>query len=166
MSEISSMTTDKPRKSHIRFLRVHHMTRKSTESAENDQLSMSPLLLTNFLFQISLFSSFRNVYESCESRLFMAPTANNNMYCQIVKCKFLMQPYPCHVPNYVPHKLAVISGDSLVLRGRPGPQGQPPKERSVDLEMLSSSLDTLSRILHLADVTAPRLGTSSREDEV
>ncbi|RDB25021.1 Nuclease domain-containing protein 1 [Hypsizygus marmoreus] len=44
---------------------------------------------------------------------------------------------------------SVISGDSLVLRGRPGPQGQPPKER----------------ILHLADVTAPRLGTSSREDE-
>ncbi len=24
---------------------------------------------------------------------------------------------------------ATISGDSLVLRGRPGPQGQPPKER-------------------------------------
>ncbi|KAF8638063.1 hypothetical protein AX16_010695 [Volvariella volvacea WC 439] len=44
---------------------------------------------------------------------------------------------------------SVISGDSLVLRGRPGPQGQPPKER----------------ILYLADVTAPRLGTSSREDE-
>ncbi|KAI5123940.1 hypothetical protein M0805_006355 [Coniferiporia weirii] len=44
---------------------------------------------------------------------------------------------------------SVISGDSLVLRGRPGPQGQPPKER----------------ILHLADITAPRLGTQSREDE-
>ncbi|KAJ6625540.1 hypothetical protein B0H10DRAFT_2312806 [Mycena sp. CBHHK59/15] len=44
---------------------------------------------------------------------------------------------------------SVISGDSLVLRGRAGPQGQPPKER----------------ILHLADVTAPRLGTSTREDE-
>ncbi|KAI0268661.1 transcription factor [Gloeopeniophorella convolvens] len=43
----------------------------------------------------------------------------------------------------------VISGDSLVLRGRPGPQGQPPKER----------------ILHLADVTSPRLGNASREDE-
>ncbi|KAG6849990.1 hypothetical protein H0H93_002780 [Arthromyces matolae] len=43
----------------------------------------------------------------------------------------------------------VISGDSLVLRGRPGPQGQPPKER----------------VLHLADITAPRLGTSTREDE-
>jgi len=25
--------------------------------------------------------------------------------------------------------IAVISGDSLILRGRPGPQGQPPKER-------------------------------------
>jgi len=25
--------------------------------------------------------------------------------------------------------VGVISGDSLVLRGRPGPQGQPPKER-------------------------------------
>ncbi|TFK44793.1 hypothetical protein BDQ12DRAFT_702162 [Crucibulum laeve] len=44
---------------------------------------------------------------------------------------------------------SVISGDSLVLRGRPGPQGQPPKER----------------VLHLADLAAPRLGTSTREDE-
>ncbi|KAL0072455.1 hypothetical protein AAF712_000218 [Marasmius tenuissimus] len=44
---------------------------------------------------------------------------------------------------------SVISGDSLVLRGRPGPQGQPPKER----------------VLHLADVTAPRMGSSTREDE-
>ncbi|GLB37511.1 putative tudor domain containing protein [Lyophyllum shimeji] len=44
---------------------------------------------------------------------------------------------------------SVISGDSLVLRGRAGPQGQPPKER----------------VLHLADVTAPRPGTSTREDE-
>ncbi|KAK0226010.1 hypothetical protein IW262DRAFT_1540191 [Armillaria fumosa] len=44
---------------------------------------------------------------------------------------------------------SVISGDSLVLRGRPGPQGQPPKER----------------ILHLADVGAPRMGSSTREDE-
>ncbi|KAF5354669.1 hypothetical protein D9756_005374 [Leucocoprinus leucothites] len=44
---------------------------------------------------------------------------------------------------------SVISGDSLVLRGRPGPQGQPPKER----------------VLHLADLNAPRLGTQSREDE-
>ncbi|KAF8893956.1 hypothetical protein BD779DRAFT_1504456 [Infundibulicybe gibba] len=43
----------------------------------------------------------------------------------------------------------VISGDSLVLRGRPGPQGQPPRER----------------ILHLGDVTSPRLGTTTREDE-
>lgn len=44
---------------------------------------------------------------------------------------------------------SVISGDSLILRGRPGPQGQPPKER----------------VLHLADLSAPRLGTSTREDE-
>ncbi|KAJ7647235.1 hypothetical protein FB45DRAFT_892832 [Roridomyces roridus] len=44
---------------------------------------------------------------------------------------------------------SVLSGDSLVLRGRAGPQGQPPKER----------------ILHLADIAAPRLGTASREDE-
>ncbi|KAF8919792.1 hypothetical protein CPB85DRAFT_720768 [Mucidula mucida] len=44
---------------------------------------------------------------------------------------------------------SVISGDSLVLRGRPGPQGQPPKER----------------ILHLADIGAPRMGSSTREDE-
>ncbi|KAJ3865645.1 hypothetical protein EV359DRAFT_72284 [Lentinula novae-zelandiae] len=46
--------------------------------------------------------------------------------------------------------VCVISGDSLVLRGRPGPQGQPPKER----------------VLHLADVSAPRMGSSSREDEL
>jgi staphylococcal nuclease domain-containing protein 1 len=44
---------------------------------------------------------------------------------------------------------SVISGDTLVLRGRPGPQGQPPKER----------------ILHLADISAPRTGSSNREDE-
>ncbi|KAF8806427.1 transcription factor [Phlegmacium glaucopus] len=44
---------------------------------------------------------------------------------------------------------SVISGDSLILRGRPNPQGQPPKER----------------VLHLADLAAPRLGTSTREDE-
>ncbi|KAI0311712.1 hypothetical protein OF83DRAFT_1149705 [Amylostereum chailletii] len=44
---------------------------------------------------------------------------------------------------------SVVSGDSLILRGRPGPQGQPPKER----------------ILHLADVSSPRLGNASREDE-
>ncbi|KAI9571098.1 hypothetical protein HD554DRAFT_2239128 [Boletus coccyginus] len=43
----------------------------------------------------------------------------------------------------------VISGDTLVLRGAPGPQGQPPKER----------------ILHLADVAAPRMGNTTREDE-
>ncbi|KAH7888601.1 hypothetical protein F5I97DRAFT_1853998 [Phlebopus sp. FC_14] len=43
----------------------------------------------------------------------------------------------------------VISGDTLVLRGTPGPQGQPPKER----------------ILHLADVSAPRMGNTTREDE-
>ncbi|KAF8967855.1 hypothetical protein BDZ97DRAFT_1801575 [Flammula alnicola] len=43
---------------------------------------------------------------------------------------------------------SVISGDSLILRGRPG-QGQPPKER----------------VLHLADLAAPRLGTLAREDE-
>ncbi|KAF7315577.1 Transcriptional factor [Mycena indigotica] len=42
---------------------------------------------------------------------------------------------------------SVLSGDTLVLRGRAGP-GQTPKER----------------ILHL-DIVAPRLGTSTREDE-
>ncbi|KAK7472782.1 hypothetical protein VKT23_000889 [Stygiomarasmius scandens] len=46
-------------------------------------------------------------------------------------------------------RTGVISGDSLVLRGRPGPQGQRPKER----------------VLHLADVSAPRMGSSNREDE-
>ncbi|KAF8444736.1 hypothetical protein L210DRAFT_1037095 [Boletus edulis BED1] len=43
----------------------------------------------------------------------------------------------------------VISGDTLVLRGPASPQGQPPKER----------------ILHLADVSAPRMGNTTREDE-
>ena len=33
-------------------------------------------------------------------------------------------------------ELAVISGDSLVLRGSPGPQGQPPKERCVSSSLL------------------------------
>ena len=75
------------------------------------------------------------------------------------------------IPNSL---LAVISGDSLVLRGRPGPQGQPPKERYVSILwnfrkssiFNSCMLHYLSRILHLADVTAPRLGTQTREDEV
>ncbi|KAI0829618.1 transcription factor [Trametes gibbosa] len=44
---------------------------------------------------------------------------------------------------------SVISGDSLLLRGNPGPQGQVPKER----------------VLHLADIQAPRMGTASRDDE-
>ncbi|KAL1745690.1 hypothetical protein HDZ31DRAFT_62896 [Schizophyllum fasciatum] len=44
---------------------------------------------------------------------------------------------------------SVISGDSLVLRGKAGPQGQPPKER----------------IVHLVDVVSPRLGSAAREDE-
>ncbi|KZT08461.1 transcription factor [Laetiporus sulphureus 93-53] len=44
---------------------------------------------------------------------------------------------------------SVISGDTLVLRGNPGPQGQLPKER----------------VLHLADIAAPRIGSSNREDE-
>lgn len=44
---------------------------------------------------------------------------------------------------------SVISGDTLILRGRTGPQGQSPKER----------------ILHLADVVAPRMGNQTREDE-
>ncbi|KAG9079082.1 hypothetical protein FS749_008851 [Ceratobasidium sp. UAMH 11750] len=43
----------------------------------------------------------------------------------------------------------VLSGDTLVLRGAPGPQGQPPKER----------------ILHLAEIVSPRIGTASKEDE-
>ncbi|KDQ21744.1 hypothetical protein BOTBODRAFT_26171 [Botryobasidium botryosum FD-172 SS1] len=44
---------------------------------------------------------------------------------------------------------SVLSGDTLVLRGRPGPQGQPPKER----------------ILHIADVSTPKMGSSQRDDE-
>ncbi|TFK73990.1 transcription factor [Pluteus cervinus] len=44
---------------------------------------------------------------------------------------------------------SVTSGDTLILRGRPGAQGQPPKER----------------ILYLADVAAPKVGNATREDE-
>ncbi|KAL4074142.1 hypothetical protein J3A83DRAFT_4400199 [Scleroderma citrinum] len=44
---------------------------------------------------------------------------------------------------------SAISGDTLVLRGPPGPQGQPPKER----------------MLHLAEITAPRMGNTNRDDE-
>ena len=65
-----------------------------------------------------------------------------------------------------PLDIAVISGDSLVLRGRPGPQGQPPKERQAQLKYPMTPVLISSRVLHLADVSAPRLGTSTREDEV
>ncbi|KAF5321013.1 hypothetical protein D9619_001893 [Psilocybe cf. subviscida] len=44
---------------------------------------------------------------------------------------------------------SVLSGDTLILRGRAGQQGQPAKER----------------VLHLADISAPRLGTTTRDDE-
>lgn len=44
---------------------------------------------------------------------------------------------------------SVISGDSLVLRTRGGAPGQPPKER----------------VLYLADINAPRIGSSTRDDE-
>ncbi|KAH9929310.1 transcription factor [Amylocystis lapponica] len=44
---------------------------------------------------------------------------------------------------------SVISGDSLLLWGK-SINGQPPKER----------------VLHLADISAPRMGTSTREDEM
>ncbi|KAF8313103.1 transcription factor [Clavulina sp. PMI_390] len=44
---------------------------------------------------------------------------------------------------------SALSGDTLILRGRPGPQGQPPKER----------------VLHLGGITAPRLGNAERDDE-
>ncbi|KAF9451944.1 hypothetical protein P691DRAFT_756827 [Macrolepiota fuliginosa MF-IS2] len=58
-------------------------------------------------------------------------------------------PVPSTSKSSFPIVKSVISGDSLILRGRPGPQGQPPKER----------------VLHLADLNAPRLGTQTREDE-
>ncbi|KAG2072118.1 staphylococcal nuclease [Suillus decipiens] len=45
----------------------------------------------------------------------------------------------------------VISSDTLVLRGHTRPQGQPESPRE--------------RILHLADVMAPRMGSQNREDE-
>ncbi|EMD37728.1 hypothetical protein CERSUDRAFT_154557 [Gelatoporia subvermispora B] len=44
---------------------------------------------------------------------------------------------------------SVLSGDSLLLRGNPGPNGQLPKER----------------VLYLSDLQAPRMGSSTREDE-
>jgi staphylococcal nuclease domain-containing protein 1 len=66
--------------------------------------------------------------------------------------------------------LAVISGDCLILRGRPGPQGQPPKERfewCILFRVQNLLLKVLIiRILHLADITSPRMGSSTRDDEV
>ncbi|KAF9648581.1 transcription factor [Thelephora ganbajun] len=44
---------------------------------------------------------------------------------------------------------SISSGDTLILRGRPGPQGQPPKER----------------VLHLADIVAPKVKTSTTDEE-
>ncbi|KAH7108122.1 hypothetical protein BKA62DRAFT_781142 [Auriculariales sp. MPI-PUGE-AT-0066] len=44
---------------------------------------------------------------------------------------------------------SVLSGDTLVLRGRPGAPGQPAKDR----------------VLHIADITSPRMGAQSRPDE-
>ncbi|KAL5631513.1 hypothetical protein ACGC1H_007134 [Rhizoctonia solani] len=44
--------------------------------------------------------------------------------------------------------LAVLSGDTLILRGAPA-NGQPPKER----------------IFHLAEISSPRMGSASKEDE-
>ena len=63
---------------------------------------------------------------------------------------------------------AVISGDSLILRRPANVQGQPPKERCVACVNITSLLlrRKNSSVLHLADLTAPRLGTSTREDEV
>ena len=63
----------------------------------------------------------------------------------------------------------MISGDSLVLRRHANVQGQPPKERCVacvNIISLVFKKTTNSSVLHLADLTAPRLGTSTREDEV
>ena len=65
---------------------------------------------------------------------------------------------------------AVISGDSLILRRPANVQGQPPKERCVNCVKITFLLlkqkKKNSSVLHLADLTAPRLGTSTREDEV
>ena len=64
----------------------------------------------------------------------------------------------------------MISGDSLLLRGNPGPQGQIPKERCVVRVgmrgRVREALSALHSVLHLADIQAPRMGTSTREDEV
>ncbi|KAI0700878.1 hypothetical protein BC835DRAFT_1404699 [Cytidiella melzeri] len=57
--------------------------------------------------------------------------------------------HACQIALKLTEYSAVISGDSLVLHGPPGPNGKPPKER----------------VLHLADITAPRMGTATREDE-
>ncbi|THH21338.1 hypothetical protein EW146_g211 [Bondarzewia mesenterica] len=108
-----------------------------------------------------------------------APTRSLSLYtplCLLASCAVLYLlssnlPFLCLTSNYVyeshreecganshfvyyPQTLTfgsagAISGDSLILRGRPGPQGQSPKER----------------ILHLADVSSPRMGNASREDE-
>ena len=53
-----------------------------------------------------------------------------------------------------------------MLRGRPGPQGQPPKERWAPRDHIAYKSDQSPRILYLADVSSPKLGNASREDEV
>ncbi|KAM6502195.1 hypothetical protein JOM56_002172 [Amanita muscaria] len=57
--------------------------------------------------------------------------------------------------------VTVISGDSLVLRPRSGAPSQPQKERLVHIR----SLPVAHMILYLADVSAPRIGSSTRDDE-
>ena len=76
---------------------------------------------------------------------------------------------PPHTVNYSVWNVAVISGDTLVLRGRSGPQEQSSKERCATLTHCSAVTRlhvVFLRILHLADVVAPRMGNQTREDEV
>jgi hypothetical protein len=69
---------------------------------------------------------------------------------------------------------AVLSGDTIILRSEQAPpKGQAAKERFVLLHLcVCYNLLTLLvfrnpyRVVHLAGVSAPRLGSMSREDEV
>jgi staphylococcal nuclease domain-containing protein 1 len=60
--------------------------------------------------------------------------------------------------------IAVLSGDTVIIRPKELPEkGKPHKERYVPLTLAVA--DSVS-VLHIAGLSAPRLGSASREDEV
>lgn len=97
----------------------------------------------------------------------------SDFYCkELIETSTDCKMYVILVSSFLSNRLrlkipAVLSGDTLILRNRAGPQGQPPKERCVTFVLdLSWSAQEAISLLHLADLTSPRLGTATREDEV